>query len=865
MRLIERDGYLASMHHAFNNTADGEGHCIFITGDAGIGKTSLVKAFLKQSDKKARVFTGACDSLYTPRPLSPLYDIANELGEDWVDSMHSVPSRAVLFTRFLEVFTKQELPVVIVFEDIHWADEATLDFIKFFSRRITRTKCLFILTYRGNEVTHQHPLKTLTSDLVPGTFIHLLLTPLSRQAVQIMASEKGYDGEGVYSMSGGNPFYVNEILASYRLGIPDNIKNAILSIYNRIEEKTKHAWQLLSVFPEGLELIRFVRIIPSLNKAVELCFEKEILLLKNGIIFFKHELYRKAIEESLSPFKRIDLNKYVLDLFLKDFEEEEEVERIVHHAKNANDNKLVVQYAPRAAKEAASVGAHVEAAKLYLTAIEYADIKDKDKLVTFYEGYAYECYLNSQTKNAIIYTHKAMQIWETKKEREQTGNCLRFLSRLWWLDGNRDNAEMYARQAIDVLKPEPDSKAKAMAYSNMSQLKMLSKDAAECSEWGNKAIQIARALPDYEILTHALNNIGSVQWKTFPLQQEGKNLLRESLDIALQHSFQEHAARAYANIISTGIALRDYADTQPVLEEGLHYCEEKDIDFYRRYILSWKAKLLLDMGNWNNAVSVSEHLLLKENQTSVVKIGAMFVLATIKVRKGDSDVLSLLEEVKRLAFSTKEYQRIMPVIIACLEYEWITGTKIISESELCFSLDLMQNTSQVFQNSEALFWLKKARKQDVNIAEVYEPYRLLRLGKAAAAGLFWQNLGCPYEQALALFEGTEDNKRMALSIMKQLGADAVYNKLKMEMRSSGIRKIPRGLRESTINNPSLLTNRELDVLLLLKNNLQNKDIAQTLFLSTRTVDHHISSILFKLDANSRAKAVAEAASLGIIK
>jgi DNA-binding NarL/FixJ family response regulator len=129
----------------------------------------------------------------------------------------------------------------------------------------------------------------------------------------------------------------------------------------------------------------------------------------------------------------------------------------------------------------------------------------------------------------------------------------------------------------------------------------------------------------------------------------------------------------------------------------------------------------------------------------------------------------------------------------------------------------------------------------------------------------WGKKGCPYNEALLLFEGSEDDKRKAVNIVQGLEADVVYNKMKLEMRSSGIKKIPRGLRVSTKNNPGQLTNREIDVLQLLQKGVQNKEIAGTLFISPKTVDNHISNILFKLDVNSRAKAVREAVQLGILK
>ena len=471
MVLIERDPFLAILTSRFRQVTTGEGHCIFVTGEAGLGKTSLVRAFLKENENESIEYSGSCDSLFTPRPLAPLYDIALQMKGAWTDKIESISSRAELFTRFLEALTQEDAPVVLLFEDIHWADEATLDFIKFLSRRISRTKCLFVITYRENEISPRHLLKNISGDLAPGTFTFLPLTPLSRQAVQKMADEKGFDGEDVYAVSGGNPFYVSEILASYSSGIPDNIKNAVLSVYNRQEEKTKEAWQLLSIIPEGLELTRLAKIDASLHEAIESSLEKKILLIENGKIFFKHELYRRAIEGSFSAFKRIALNKHLLDLFLKTFQEEVEMERIVHYARQANENEVVVKYAPIAARKAAAVGAHIEASKLYFTAIEHANKVDNDNMVGLYESYAYECYLTSQVKNAIVYTEKALQIWKEKKEQELIGNSLRFLSRLWWLDGDRKEAENYGRQAIAALTNEPDSRVKALAFSNMSQLK----------------------------------------------------------------------------------------------------------------------------------------------------------------------------------------------------------------------------------------------------------------------------------------------------------------------------------------------------------------------------------------------------------
>ena len=738
------------------------------------------------------------------------------LKKTWADKIQSILSRTELFTKFVQELTNKNRPVVLVFEDIHWADEATLDFVKFFARRISRIKCMFILTYRDDEINQHHPLRNVLGDLAPDTFTRIQLSPLSRQAVYKLADEKGYDAENVYSISGGNPFYVNEILASYSPGVPDNIKDAVLSVYNRQQGATKDVWQILSVIPEGLELNRLAKIDNSWDEAIEHCFAVKILIIKNDKIIFKHELYRRTIENSLSPFKRVALNKKLLELFLNSFEEEGEIERIVHYAKNANENNLVVKYAPLAAKQAASVGAHIEASKLFLTAIEYSEGNDTDQLVEFYEAYAYECYLTNQIKEAIIYQGKALKIWQEKKEIEQAGNSLRFLSRLWWFDGNREEAEKYAKQAIEILRSQPSSKAKAMAFSNMSQLKMFSEETAECVEWGNMAIEIAKEIKDDEILCHALNNVGSSQWKVQSPEETGKKLLMESLDIALKNSFHEHAARAYSNIIYNCVEFKEYDLAKQFLQEGINYCEERDLDSSNNYKLSLKSKVLLETGDWNGADSIAKNLLQNPGQPGTIKIGCLVILATIKIRRGEPDALFHLQEAKTLAFKTKEHQRIIPAMIAFFEYEWLTAKNIIAEEELKVCIDLIKKVDNIFLNSEFAFWLQKARKHEISLPELYEPYKLLKAGNAGMAAEFWENTGCPFEKAFALFEGNEDDKRNALSIFQQLGADAVYQKIKMEMRSSGIKKIPRGLRESTKTNPAQLTNRELDVLQLLK-------------------------------------------------
>lgn len=865
MELIEREGYLDLLRKQLKKTVSGEGHTIFLSGEAGIGKTSLVKTFIQECEEHYDVFLGSCDSLFTPRPLAPLHDIALHAGKGLPEMLKTETNKATLFTAFLHYFHAATSPTVIIFEDIHWADEATLDFIKFFTRRIARVRCLFILTIRDTEVHTNKALRNVLGDCPPDITKKISIQPLSKEAVQKMAAEKGYSGEDVYKISGGIPFYVNEILASYSTGIPTNIKDSILAVYARQGDYRREVWELFSVIPDGLELSLFDKLMQGPLEIIDGCMEMGILVVDGNMVRFKHELYKRTIEESLSPLKRMALNKKVLQVLLDSPHKELQPERIVHHAKNGHVYDVVMQYAPIAAEKAAKVGAHVEASRLYLTAIEFSQVVDPMLLADLYEKYSYECYLVNQPRESIIYQQKLLDIWKSKKETEKTGNCFRFLSRLWWFAGNRKEAEKLGMEAIAVMENEPASAAKAMAFSNMAQLKMLADEQEQCEYWGNKAITMSKELGNAEILAHALNNVGTSIMRKHGITGKGADMLQESLSIAVENGFQEHVARAYTNLTSTAIIVKEYDYAAQLLADGIQYCEERDLDSWTTYMLSWKAWLCLETGKWNEAMVISERLNITDQTIPITSITILFIIARLKTRRGEEDAFLYLEKVKTLALATGEGQRIAPVMTALLEYEWHTGERLLTDDLLATSLGLLKKSDTPLIWSEFIWWLYRTRDILSKTTELFEPYQLELEGKLKQAVSAWRKLPNPYEEAFALFNGDDEDKRKALTILHELGASATHEKMKQLMRSEGIRNIPRGIRESTRANPAQLTNRQIDVLKLLNDGLQNKEIADKLFISAKTVDHHITAILFKLDVNTRNKAVSEAIKLGILK
>ncbi|MBL0740940.1 helix-turn-helix transcriptional regulator [Chryseolinea lacunae] len=867
MELVERTAYLDILADRYNTVTKGEGHTVFLAGEAGVGKTSLVNHFLQSLSGQVVVYSGACDSLFTPRPLGPLYDMGVQIGQHFLDLLRNEKDRALIFTAFVQELTAATTPVVLVMEDIHWADEATLDFIKFLARRITKFRCLFVLTLRDDEASNRLALKKFFGELPAPTFTKQLVQRLSREAVDQLALAKGYaSGHDVYALTGGNPFYVTEVLASYSPGIPERVKDSILTVFFSKDETTRALWEFLSIMPSRVEFNKAALVEEEFPNGIDECIQSGVLVNKGNYLSFKHELYRLAIEESMSPYRRRSLHRRMLKLMLDCPVEFNNLSQVVHHARFADDSEAVARIAPQAAKEAAVLGAHLEASTLYLAAIEHTDAQSP-QLVELYENHAYECYLTGQMTAAVASQERVLELWRERKVILKVGDTLRFLSRLWWFAGNRAQSVKLAREAIEVLDNGYPTRERALAYSNMAQLSMLADDPEETLLWGNKAIALATRMNDPEVLSHALNNVGCVLMK-FDAEAEGEAKLSESLALALQHGFHEHAARAYTNLSYTFVLSRQHKKAAQVFDEGIKYCEARDLKSWIDYMQSERVKMLLDTGDWAESDALTSSLLSNPFHPPIVQIGALVTRARLKIRQGAFDEARvLLENGKRIAWLTDEAQRVVPVLSAILELCWISGDALPLNDVKKVEDSFFAQKNKSWHYSSWIYWLRKSgvplpENKDVTFKG---PLRLEVEGLWKEAADEWKQSGCVYEQALALMEGDEKHQREGLQLLDELGATATRDKLKTKLKEQGLRNIPRGPRESTRSNPALLTGRQVEILNLLEKGSPNKEIADRLFISPKTVDHHISAILSKLEVNSRAKAVVEARKLGILK
>jgi predicted ATPase len=245
MELLERHSQLQILDSALNQTKAGQGCIALIYGEAGIGKTTLVEHFVKENEKSWRVLQGACDSLFTPRPLGPLHDIALQTQGQLFQILDFESNQSAIFSACLKELQMQA--TVLVIEDVHWADEATLDLLKYLGRRIRQTISLMILTYRDDEIGLEHPLRILLGEIAPShTLYRIPVTSFSKDAVHKLAKNQDVDLIELHRLTNGNPFFVTEVLAG-ESGIPETVRDAVLARAARLSISAREVLEAAAV------------------------------------------------------------------------------------------------------------------------------------------------------------------------------------------------------------------------------------------------------------------------------------------------------------------------------------------------------------------------------------------------------------------------------------------------------------------------------------------------------------------------------------------------------------------------------------------------------------------------------------------
>jgi DNA-binding CsgD family transcriptional regulator/tetratricopeptide (TPR) repeat protein len=533
--------------------------------------------------------------------------------------------------------------------------------------------------------------------------------------------------------------------------------------------------------------------------------------------------------------------------------------RLAHHADAAGDAAAVLRFAPAAARDAASIGAHREAAAQYQRALRFNP--PPAQRADLLEGLSYACYLTDQADESIHALRQAIVLRREAGDWRAEGAALSSLSRRLWCGGYLRDAALAGVAAVKLLEGRAEEGHElALAYSNLAQLALNDERLDDTATWSQRALDLAQRIEDTDVIVHSLNNVGTA--KLLAGETAGRADLERSLALAERAGLEEHIGRAFIHAGWVATRTRDY-DLARWFDRGVEVCADLGLEGWRLYVQVYRARYHLDQGRWAEAVADATFVLESARTVPLLHMLALTVLALGRARRGEPDVWPALDEAYVLAKGHDELQFLAPVATARAEALWLEGRhgEVEDETSEVFELAVRRDSGWVVGE---LAWLRRLAGIRESAPGAAGPYPAQLAGTEDAAVREWTALGCPYDAALAgVASENEERLRASLTGFQRLGAGPAARVVARRLRQQGRRGVPRGPRPATRENPAHLTRREGQVLALVCAGCSNAEIAARLFLSERTVHHHVSAILRKLGVHSRTQAVSAARRLGV--
>jgi DNA-binding CsgD family transcriptional regulator len=757
----------------------------------------------------------------------------------------------------------KHVPTALLLEDVHWADEATLDVLRIAARRIEGLPALVVATYRDEGLEAAHPLRVVLGELATNRAVsRLRLAGLSLDAVTRLADASDIDARELHRITGGNAFFVTEVLASSGEAIPETVRDAVLGRAARLSREAARVLEAVAIAPPAAELWLLESVVGSEGvAAIDECLACGMLMAGPTGIAFRHELQRLAVESSLAPATRLDLNRRALAALSARPRSSNDLARLAYHAEAAQDAARVLELAPAAASYASAHGAHFEAAEQYARALRFSEVLPPENRARLLNGYSFECYLTAQDEPALSAISEAVACYRELGDEAALGATLRWQGLALLNFGSIRDARESLLQAVTVLEPQPPGQELAMAYNALGALTTLDEDAEEAVRWSEQALELADGVGSTEARVSAIGTLGLN--RELLGSGDGFSLLEDALSVAKEARLENQAGRAYVFLGMAASRERSLVRMREVVSQGLAYCEERDLAAWEDLLLAMQSWLELEECAWDDASTTVSQVLARRCMMSSAQ--ANLVLGLLRARRGDPDPWTPLDAAGAVAESTGQLWWTYQAAAAKAEAAWLEGRlEVVREvTEAPFAEALERRAP--WPMAELGLWRRRAG-DDVDIPEgARGPFALQLHREWASAAEAWTDAGCPYEAALALADGDEDAQRRALESLNELGARPAADLVARRLRDGGARGIPRGPRPTTKESAAGLTQRETEVLRLLALGLRNREIADRLVVSQRTVDHHVSSILRKLDVDTRVGAAAEATRLGLLQ
>jgi DNA-binding winged helix-turn-helix (wHTH) protein/DNA-binding CsgD family transcriptional regulator len=857
--LLEREAELAVLRSLWAQARAGRGSIVLVSGESGAGKTALARAAASAAAAdSARVLWGMCTPLATPAPLEPLREAAAQLGGPLATQVEQdQPVHRILPSLLVEL---TRVGSVLVLDDLQWADQATVDLLRLLTRRVHRTRTLVIGTHRDEEIGINHPLRGLIGDVARSTAgQRLSVGPLSREAVAAIVATSGRDPDDVLRLTAGNAFFVQEVAATAGDGLPTSVRDAVLARTADLPPAAQDVLALLACAPEAVPDVA----LPALNVDLPtLRALDQTGLVERGTrgLRFRHELCRLALAELIPPGGEVALHARVLQALER---EGTDPAVLTHHARGAKDPERVARYASAAGWRATATGAHVQAVEFFQLALAQQVELAEEEHVKLLEAMARELYFLDRLTEAVAASARARAIRVARGDSTGVGSVCHTLSLYEYYNADREHADRHAAEAIRLLEPSDDLVELGHAYATEAYLAIQRNDLRRADATLAHLTGVNEATGDFELRLRAdmLHSIRDV----VAGRKDARKRVLEVAAVGLQAGEYYPASTTYSLLVYCDVEQRRFAEARELLRTSLPLATEHDIRICVVWQLGAQARLNLLAGDWDQAIR-DAGVMLGPETVPLGRPWADLVCGLINLRRGDADADMHLDAAWDLATRLDEPLRILPAATALVERAWLTGEH---DDRITHVTDLLRRFAGEpgleWSLGDLASWIRRWGREVPNDLTTVEPYQLSLAGDDAGAAECWVRIGVPYSQALALLDTGRDTAAFrALELLDSLGAAAVAAKVRQQLRYRGVSNVPAGPRATTRANPAGLTERQIEVLGMLAEGLSNAQLASRLFISSKTVDHHVSAILSKLQASSRTEAVHIARERGFI-
>ena len=860
--LLERQAETAELAGLARRAARGAGQLVLVRGEAGVGKTALIARFITELDGSWRVIRGWCDPLAAPRPLGPLLDALAGLSGEPAAAIRAAINAGdsdAMYTGLQRLFSDTARWVWVI-EDVHWADGATLDLLRFLARRIDSLPLLLVVSYRDDELGEQHPLSVALGDIATcASLCRIRLTSLSVSAVAQLSAGTGVNAERLYQLTGGNPFYVTEVLAAGpdALGgntLPRSASEAVWGRLARLSAGGREAAHAAAVCGPRASPALVEAVCPGAAAALGECLQAGVLVSDSDVVGFRHELARRATVEQIPDYQRRMLHRRVLAGLAEPPIDPNTLAALAFHADQAGDEEAVIHYGIAAAEHAATLGAHRQAADLYALALRHAHTIPAEQKAIWLEQHALTSGFCGLGDAAVSSLRKAAALRHQLGDRLAEAEDLRWLSFMLWPLGRVSEAVDAGRASLRLLQDAGPCPQLAWALLNVAEQSVFGFDPA-AADYAARAIMMGTQVGDDAVVIRAR---GMAALARVMRTDTGWDELEEAWRQAMAADAHGDKAGLLGAIICAFAAGHYHLDrADRYIADFVAFCRDRDIYTFEVFSASADALVGLHRGEWAHARVCAEDVLTRPGLPAAHRILPRLTLALVHARRGEQPVAALLDEIT--ANSEVDQLRLFPVWAARAEAAWLAGDDEAARHEAQTGLAAIGADGDPWLVWQLHRWaqLSGGPPTSVAIDGPLTPFQFEVSGDWGDAAQEWTRRGCLYDAAIAQLGGDIGAVQAALGAFRELGARAAARRA--QQRLSQLRgRTPHSRRADTLADPDGLTRREREVLELLAHGRSDAEIAAALHISPKTAGTHVSSILAKLGVDNRIQAATRA-------